>query len=224
MDGVNTIRAALSENAIDLDILDDDTGIFDHVDVFVNLSRNNKTVERVDLYLPFTDPGDDASVNDRYAIWESIAESIGNLQALSHIIIMVPIDEDDEEAFILDWKILACILRRLRRGIELCMCSNAPPLLWRPETLQDFARVIHGQDMITAFQTGGGFQFRCLDILCSALLTLPALTNVTFEQRGGQGPEEGQSLESMIMLLQSPSLREIRFVSVVFTNTLSQAI
>jgi hypothetical protein len=38
----------------------------------------------------------------------------------------------------------------------------------------------------------------CLDILCSALLTLPALENVSFEQLDHLGPgsiEEGQSLE-----------------------------
>jgi hypothetical protein len=43
-----------------LDELDDLTGIFDQVDAFVNMSRNNKTVEEVTL-IPFTNPDDDAS-------------------------------------------------------------------------------------------------------------------------------------------------------------------
>jgi hypothetical protein len=40
----------------------------------------------------------------------------------------------------------------------------------------------------------------------------------------GDGPEEGQSLESMVGLLQSPTLRKVEFESVEFTNTLSQAV
>jgi hypothetical protein len=53
-------------------------GIFDHVDAFVNLSRDNETVQEVVLF-PFIDPDDDASGTHRYAIWEKIAEGIGNL-------------------------------------------------------------------------------------------------------------------------------------------------
>jgi hypothetical protein len=39
---VDRIREVLSSNDINLDKLDDDTGIFDHVDDFVKLSRENK--------------------------------------------------------------------------------------------------------------------------------------------------------------------------------------
>jgi hypothetical protein len=49
------------------------------------------------------------------------------------------------------------------------------PLPWDTGALQVFAEVIHGQAMITEFETGADFPFQCLDILCSALLTLPAL-------------------------------------------------
>ena len=52
----------------------------------------------------------------------------------------------------------------------------------------------------------------------------PALDNVSFEHVAGRGPEEGQSLESMAKLLKSPSLGEVAFVDVAFTNTLSQAV
>jgi hypothetical protein len=82
--------------------------------------------------------------------------------------------------------------------------------------------MIHGQAMITGFSTGYYFPFHCLDILCST--TLPALENGAFNRITGQGPEEGQSLESMVKLLQSPCLREVEFESVVFTNTLSKAV
>jgi hypothetical protein len=78
--------------------------------------------------------------------------------------------------------------------------------------------------MITGFNTGKAFPFSCLDTLCSVLLTLPALENVSFEHTGVQGPEEGQSLESMVKLLQSPNLRRVFFESVVFTDALCQAV
>jgi hypothetical protein len=47
------------------------------------------------------------------------------------------------------------------------------------ESLPVFAGVIHGQAMIGF--TGEGFPFECLDMLCSTLLTLPALENVAFD-------------------------------------------
>jgi hypothetical protein len=84
-DVVDIIRTALSNDILVVGDLNDDTGIADHIDTFVDLSRDNETVKFVTLFIPFTDrPGDDASgTHDRYAIWESIAEGIGNLQALS---------------------------------------------------------------------------------------------------------------------------------------------
>jgi hypothetical protein len=87
MDSVDSIRAALSESILFLDELYDDTGIFDHVDAFVCLSRHNETVEQVYLSIPATDPVDDAPGTRRYAIWDKIAEGIGNLRALRKITI-----------------------------------------------------------------------------------------------------------------------------------------
>jgi hypothetical protein len=221
MDGVDSIREVLSRPRIHLDKLEDVAGIFDHVDAFVNMSRDNESVEEVVL-VPFTDPDDDTSGTHRYAIWHKIAEGIGNLQELREIIIMDATFVDDEGGTrVPDWEIFACILRRLRRGIELRIDDDAPPL-WDTAALLVFARAIRGHDMITGFSTGDGFY--CLDILCSALLTLPALAYVSFEHSDGQGPEEGQSLESMVKLLQSPTLRLVEFFNVVFTNTLSQAV
>jgi hypothetical protein len=222
MDGLDSIREALSEEVMVLNKLGYDTSIFDQVEAFVNLSRGIELVEQVVL-LPFTDPGEDVSGTYRYAIWEKVAEGIGNLQELSEIRIEeLNVGDDEEEALAPDWEILACILRRLRRGITLWMGDDA--LLWDTAALPAFARAIHGQAMITGFRTGDGFPFHSLDILCSALLTLPALENVSFEHIAGQGPEEGQYLQSMVKLLQSTSLREVEFVDVVFTNTLSKAV
>jgi hypothetical protein len=222
MDDVDSIREVLSGHTIDLYKLHDENGIFAQVDAFVNLSRENETVEEVHL-TPFNDPGDDASGTHRYAIWDKIAEGIGNLQALREITIFHTRSVDDEgEDLVPDWEILACILRRLQRGIRLCMDDFAP--LWDHTVLPVFYGVIQGQAMITGFSTSDGFYFDGLDVLCSALLTLPALENVSFEHFRGEGPEEGQSLESMVKLLLSPTLREVTFKFVVFTNTLCQAV
>jgi hypothetical protein len=123
MDGaVNSIRALLRGNTIVLNKLEDDYGIFNQVDAFVNLSRGNKTIQEVFLY-PATDPSNDASGTQRHVIWEKVAEGIGNLQALRKISIRESIIVDDEGDFlpslVPDWEILACILRHLRRGIKL---------------------------------------------------------------------------------------------------------
>jgi hypothetical protein len=213
MDGVQRIRRVLSGDNFFLGGLEDYFRIFDHVDAFVKLSRDNETVQHVILCLD-TDP--DAH---RYAIWDKVAEGIGNLQALRFITIA----DVEEEALARDWNILVCILRRLRRGVHLRMHDHAHNL-WDTDALPAFARSIHGHAMITRFSTGNAFPFHCLDDLCSALLTLPALENVSFGQLDGQGPEEGQSLEIMIKLLQSPSLRMSQFEAIDFTNTLCQAV
>jgi hypothetical protein len=217
---LRNIRMELLNNYIHLDKLEDRTGIFDHVDDFVNVSRDNETVQHLILRLTdITDP--DAH---RYAIWDKIAEGIGNLQALREIVFVdVRSDDGEEDPLAPDWNVLAFILRRLRRGIDLRMCDHAHNL-WDTDALPAFTGVIHGQAMITGFSTGAGFPFLCLDMLCSALLTLPALENVSFEQLAGEGPEEGQSLESMIKLLQSPTLRGVTFECVDFTNTLCKAV
>jgi hypothetical protein len=219
MDGVESIREVLSGDRIILKKLDDDTGIFDHADIFLNQSRENETVEEVVLCLT-TDPDP-----HRYAIWDRVAEGIGNLQALRVIALTDSIfyDYDGEDGWLApDWEILACILRRLRQGIRLLMLDDNPHDLWDAETLPNFAEAIRGQAMITEFGTGNVFSFDCLDILCSALLTLPALESVVFEHREWYGPEDGQYLESMVKLLKS--LRKVKFEGVVFTNSLCQAV
>ncbi len=79
MDSVESTRKLLSGGFIYLDKLHDYYGIFDRVDAFVKLSRDNETIQHVVLRL-FADP--DAH---RYTIWDKIAEGIGNFQALRTI-------------------------------------------------------------------------------------------------------------------------------------------
>jgi hypothetical protein len=149
---VGIIREVLSIRTICLDKMDDDTGIFDHVDAFVALSRDNVTVQEVILRIPFiTDPFEDASSGtDRYAIWVKVAEGIGGLKALRKIII-ADFWADDEEHLDTDWGILTCILRRLRRGIQLCLQHDVQ--LWDSDALPAFAGAIHEQAMITGLST-----------------------------------------------------------------------
>jgi hypothetical protein len=223
MDGVKRIRQVLRGDSILLDRTGHYDLIFDHVYDFLDLSRDNGTVEKVTLCLPFIDPDNEAFLTEQYAFWDKIAQGIGNLQALREIVIL---DAETHHPIAPDWGILACILRRRRRGIQLRMHDGARHL-WDTETLPAFARVIRGHAMITGFRTGNAFAFDCLNILCSTLLTLPALENVYFEQLGdgvSRGPEEEQSLESMVKLLQSPTLQQVLFESIAFTNTLSQAV
>jgi hypothetical protein len=78
--------------------------------------------------------------------------------------------------------------------------------------------------MITEFSATDGFPFHCLDTLCSALLTLPTLEKISCTQLTGEGLKEGQALESMVRLLQAPSLRQVIFGFVAYTNTFSQAV
>jgi hypothetical protein len=218
MKRANSIRAALRERTIRLDKLDDDTGIFDQVDAFVNHSRDNQTVTEVVLRLA---PDPDAH---RYAIWDKIAEGIGNLQALRSItIVNSRVSDGHGDPLAPDWEILACILRRLRHSIHLRL-QDAVLLFWDPESVQIFAGSIRGNAMIESFSTGTAFAFDCFDNLCSALLTLPALEIVSVAHDDDEGPEEGQSLESMVKLLRSPTLRKVEFAAVDFTNTLSRAV
>jgi hypothetical protein len=219
MEYEDSIRALLSRNSIVLDKEEVRCSIFDDVDTFANLSRENETVQDVCLY-PATDPNGDATRAYRHAIWEKIAEGIGNLQALRKITIVDSTGEEEQLAP--DWEILALILRRLRRGIHLYMQDYG--LSWFPDVLPAFSRAIHGQGMITEFSPGEEFPFDSLDVLCSTLLTLPALENVSFDHITDQGTADGQSLVSMVKLLQSPILRVVKFGHVSFSDSLSRAI
>jgi hypothetical protein len=83
------------------------------VDAFVNMSRDNETVEELNL-CPATDPDDDASETHRYAIWDKIAKGIGNLQALREITIDDNAFHDYEED-----TALTCIDEKLSTAMRL---------------------------------------------------------------------------------------------------------
>jgi hypothetical protein len=128
MDGVDSIREVLGTKTIYLREQEDDTGIFDHVDVFVNLRLQNETVQEVVLWIPFHSPIPTTmppSRTHRYTIWVKIAEGIGHLQALREITISQDHSMDEWEVLVPDLEILACIIRHLQRRIRLYMCDDA---------------------------------------------------------------------------------------------------
>jgi hypothetical protein len=68
---------------------------------------------------------------------------------------MVILANEEEDPLALDWEILACILRRLRRGVQLRI-RDASHILGM-EALPAFAEVIHGQAMIKDFVLATAF-------------------------------------------------------------------
>jgi hypothetical protein len=127
MDGVDSIREVISRGTIYLQKRNGEPEIFDHVDAFVNLCREDETVQEVVLF-PAVDPGDNASGTQRY----TKSKGIGTLQALRAIVIRDRNIEDDEEgALFREWEILPRILRRLRRGIHLRMHSTGIQKLYQ---------------------------------------------------------------------------------------------
>jgi hypothetical protein len=215
---VTIIRRNLSNDIISLN--ENDEGIFEDIDAFVELCEENQTVEDIFLH-PYTDPDVDAS--RRYAFWDKAAVGIGKLQALRQLTLYM--HDEEEHGLDWDWEILARTLLHLQRGIQVVMEVHDHTPLWDTEALPAFAGAIHGQVMITGFSTGdGSFPFRFLNILCSTLLTLPALENVEFHGIDYHGTDEGQYLEGMVELLQSPTLRVVKFRSVSFPLSLSGAV
>jgi hypothetical protein len=98
--------------------------ILNHIDCFVSQCRGNESVENVILF-PYPVIGQD------YEAWGKLGGVIGNLQALDRLRISTHnyldesdySDEDDDEGAppvpILDWEILARILRHVRQKITI---------------------------------------------------------------------------------------------------------
>jgi hypothetical protein len=202
----------LGENGLDLDE-DSIPWFLNHVDCFVNQSRGNVSVETLFL-CPF--PVDDQD----YEVWDKVGRAVGNLKALQRVCIASHnFGADDEGLLILDWEIVARILRHVRQSIiiditDVLACDAEEPGL--------FARAIHRHPTITSFVDGGNFPHESLDALYSALATLPALESVKLSA----APEDEITLahpESLAELLRLPTLRSVDFSEFSFTPALCQA-
>jgi hypothetical protein len=194
--------------------------LFENIDSFVALSRDNTTVTDLELY-PF-----DRNAGN-YEFWDKVGQIVGNLMELRVInIYFLPYhgddDDDGDEVRMPDWEIITRILPYFRRKVTLCLEDYDAEV----EDIQGLARAIHGHPMISEFSTQGmGFTFANLGPWCSALATLPSLDSVAF---GLQEPEtEDQrallNLEPFKELLRTPALRFVTFYSFYFTNELCHA-
>jgi hypothetical protein len=97
--------------------------------------------------------------------------------------------------------------------------------------VQAFCQAVRGQTAITDFQVsstlGCTVSYECIDLLYSALATLPALRSVRLSHSERQArPEDDSTMahhESLTELLRMPSLRWASFEHINFTPELCQA-
>jgi hypothetical protein len=73
-------RKGLCKVYLCLEKSDDDTGIFEAVDSFVELSQGNTIVQHVDIYPYEEDPGN-------YELWDKVGQGVGNLKSLEMLYI-----------------------------------------------------------------------------------------------------------------------------------------
>jgi hypothetical protein len=173
---------------------DDDTGVLEAVDSFVELSQGSTTVLQVMLY-----PYDEDAWCDE--LWDKVGRGVGNLKYLDQLnICLNNYNEGDEPNP--DWEILARILRHC---IKLDIGNGYTR---GTQDMRAFATAIQGHPAITSVETHGSFRFESTDILCSALATLPNLEDVILDHRTlgrEEVPELGRP-ESVSELLRAPSL------------------
>jgi hypothetical protein len=189
----------------------DDTGIFEEIDSFVELSRGNTSVELVRLFPYDEDAG-------TYEVWDKVGQGVGNLKSLYRLNIRLDNEEGNEP----DWEILARILRHVSRAIELNIFHG---YIAGTEDMRAFATAIQGHPAITSVTTCDSFRFESTDMFCSALATLPNLQTV-FLRHLPLEREEVPTLgrpESMTELLRVPSLRSVVFCDFSFTDALCEA-
>jgi hypothetical protein len=205
----------LSES--DLEITKGRSFLFDNIDSFVALSRENTCVKEVDLY-PF-----DSDLGN-YEVWDKVGQMVGNLTELQTIAIHFDSDRyGNWENCSPDWEILTRILRYLRRKVALCFLEDYEP---ENEEIQGLARAIHGHPMISDFSSEMGFTFASFGPWCSALATLSSLEKFTLGLREPE-TEDQHSLvnpEPLKELLRAPALRSVTFDAFSFTYALCHAV
>jgi hypothetical protein len=215
------IRDELSGDLIELS--KEGSFMFDYIDSFVALSRENTSVETVTLYAFDSNAGD-------YVFWDKVGQIVGNLRELKTIVInFLPYDYDDdndggdEVRIVPTWETLARILPYVQRKISLFFPDE--DLDAEVEDIQGLARAIDGHPMISEFTSEMEFTAENFAPWCSALSTLPFLEKIFF---GLQEPEtEDQrvllDLEPFKKLLRTPALRFVTFKGFNFTNELCHA-
>jgi hypothetical protein len=160
--------------------------MFQNIDSFVTLSRNNTEIIEVELY-----PFDIHSDAGNYEFWDKVGQVIGNLTRLHTLNInFLPFTDDDDddddgdEVRTPDWEVVTRILPCLRRKVELSSSTSDDDI--EVEEIQGLARAIHGHPMISGFFAQFGFTFASMGTWCSTLATLPSLEDLVL---GLQEPE-----------------------------------
>jgi hypothetical protein len=91
--------------------------MFDNIDSFVALSRENTIVHIVELYLFDSDAGN-------YDFWDKVGQVVGNLMELRVLCIHFVDGADGYEVRRPDWEILTRILRKLRHKVQLSSATG----------------------------------------------------------------------------------------------------
>jgi hypothetical protein len=198
--------------------------ILNQIDYFVSQCQVNEIVEGAYLcHYVFYGEDDGA--------WKKIGQAFGNLQELREITIETPYeshDHDDCDDQVLpspdwaspDWEILARILSQVRQKVQVTIADSDK--VWLLEEVRTLARAIRAHPTITRFDSGNSFSHESIDILFSALATLPALESLSLSLSA----EDEITLanpESLTQLLRAPSLRTVKFILFSFTSALFQA-
>jgi hypothetical protein len=131
------IRDFLSDS--DLAISKGGLFMFDNIDSFVALSRENTSVGTVALYPFDSDAGS-------YEFWDKVGQMVGNLTDLQMInISFLPYDDvedDGDEARMHDWEIISRIMRYLQHKVTVC--SSIEDYHPEAEEVEGLAIAIHG--------------------------------------------------------------------------------
>jgi hypothetical protein len=189
--------------------------ILNHFDRFYIQARLNESITEV-RYFGYS--GDDQ--DDEF--WDKLGQTIGNLQSLEKFSIS---RNDERDIPASDFEIQCHILRHVRQKIEVNLFHIG---YWDVEQCRLFARVIRGHPTITTFTYDGYYPCVCLDVLYSAMATLPALESIRL--RGcyeETTPEDESALahpESLTELLRVSTLRSVSFEYFVFTPGICETI
>jgi hypothetical protein len=195
--------------------------MFDNIDSFVALSRDNTRVTEVVLY-PYE--YDDEAGN--YEFWDKVGEIMGNLMELNVIMIhFLPYNDFFGDGVTIrrpDWEIITRILPFVWREVALNQYAYFDVEV---EDIQGLARAIHGHPKISKFDSLLGFTFENMGPWCSALATLPSLKGVVFGLKEPETEDQRALLnvEPLKELLRAPALRIVAFKGFYFTNEVCHA-
>jgi hypothetical protein len=224
MEDEEGIRYAYGLSGSSMEVAKGGPFTFGTIDFFVAMSRDNTSVERVELFPFDSDAGN-------YEFWDKVGQIVGNLTELQIINInFTPyndgytseVDEDADASP--DWETLTRILRSLRHKVILCSDVDEYGDDYGEE-IEGLARVIHGHPMISECRLEVDLTFTNLGPVCSALAALPSLQRGTFSLRAPETEDQRVLVnpEPLMELLRAPALRFIKFQGFSATNALCHA-